>query len=71
MHLVSTQRQTAAVPKAGIEVSFLKDETIWTESSYKYDSDEVIRIGKSAGFACDAQWVDAEWPFAESLLIAA
>ncbi|MGE5326334.1 MAG: L-histidine N(alpha)-methyltransferase [Deltaproteobacteria bacterium] len=70
MHLLSTRAQTASIPKAGIEVEFRKDETIWTESSYKYDCDEVIRIGEGAGFTCDAQWIDAEWPFAESLLIA-
>jgi len=23
-----------------------------------------------AGFGCDAQWIDEEWPFAETLLIA-
>ena len=26
---------------------------------------------KRAGFVCEAQWVDGEWPFAENLWIAA
>jgi hypothetical protein len=27
-------------------------------------------MGERAGYRCDAQWVDAEWPFAQSLFIA-
>jgi len=27
-------------------------------------------MAQSAGFCCEAQWVDEEWPFAESLLLA-
>lgn len=70
MHLRSTLPQTISIPKAGIEANFREDETIWTESSYKYNLEEVERMATQAGFVCDAQWVDAEWPFAESLFIA-
>jgi hypothetical protein len=27
-------------------------------------------MGRRTGFECVAQWVDGEWPFAESLLVA-
>jgi len=27
-------------------------------------------MSEEAGFRCDVQWVDHEWPFAENLLIA-
>ncbi len=70
MHLRSTCDQAVRVRKAGFTVKLAKDETIWTESSHKYFSDEVIQMAQRTGFCCDAQWVDLEWPFAQSLLIA-
>jgi uncharacterized SAM-dependent methyltransferase len=53
-----------------LSVTFFEGETIWTESSHKYSLAEVFRIAEQAGFRCDAQWIDEEWPFAENLLIA-
>ncbi|HEV3277170.1 MAG TPA: L-histidine N(alpha)-methyltransferase [Terriglobia bacterium] len=70
MHLRSTERQTVDVPGARISVALAKDETIWTESSHKYSPGEVDSMAGQSGFRCDAQWIDREWPFAESLLIA-
>ena len=70
MHIRSRQKQTVAIPGADLSVAFLEGETIWTESSHKYSLDEIFRIAANTGFRCDAQWIDEEWPFAESLLIA-
>jgi L-histidine Nalpha-methyltransferase len=70
MHIRSLKKQTVAIPAAALSVTFLEGETIWTESSHKYPLGEVSSIAESAGFRCDAQWIDEEWPFAESLLIA-
>ncbi len=70
MHLRSTCAQTVRIPRASCTVSFSKDETIWTESSRKYFPDEVVGMATRRGFRCDAQWIDAEWPFAQNLLIA-
>lgn len=70
MHLRSTRQQTVTIPGAELLVEFLEDETIWTESSHKYSAEEVVQIARDAGFLCRAQWIDEEWPFAESLLIA-
>ncbi len=70
MYLRPTRRQTLEVRKAEFSVTFEKDETIWTESSHKYRPEEVVQMAERAGFRCEAQWVDAEWPFAQSLLIA-
>ena len=70
MHLRSKRRQTVRIPAADLRVEFLEGETIWTESSHKYSVDEVIQLARNAGFSCQAQWIDDEWPFAESLLIA-
>jgi L-histidine Nalpha-methyltransferase len=71
MHLQSRCRQTVSIPAAKIVVEFEEGETIWTESSHKYSAEEIFRMASDAGFRCDAQWIDQQWPFAESLLIAA
>jgi dimethylhistidine N-methyltransferase len=70
MRLQSKRRQTVRIPAADLRVEFLEGETIWTESSHKYSADEVFQMARDAGFSCQAQWIDEQWPFAESLLIA-
>jgi len=70
MHIRSKQKQVVTLPECGLAVQFTEGETIWTESSHKYSSIEVFRTAEAAGFSCKAQWIDHEWPFAESLLVA-
>ncbi|MHB8486007.1 MAG: L-histidine N(alpha)-methyltransferase [Candidatus Acidiferrales bacterium] len=70
MHLRSTRPQKVRIRGAELEINFIEGETIWTESSHKYRCDEAADMGERAGFRCDAQWVDAEWPFAQSLFLA-
>ena len=70
MHLLSTVQQTVTIPGAELLVEFLEGETICTESSHKYSADEAFQLARESGFVCRAQWIDEEWPFAESLLIA-
>jgi L-histidine Nalpha-methyltransferase len=70
MHLRSKRRQTVRIPAADLRVEFAEGETIWTESSHKYSADEVFQMSRNAGFSCQAQWIDEQWPFAESLLMA-
>ena len=70
MHLRSLDRQTVNIPAADLAVEFMEGETIWTESSHKYSADEVLSMAIAAGFRCQAQWIDEQWPFAENLLIA-
>ena len=70
MHLMSKRAQTVTIPAAGFSVRFAEGETIWTESSHKYSKEEICAMADDTGFRCDAQWVDREWPFAESLLVA-
>jgi len=71
MHLESRKLQRVRVPAAGITIEFQENETIWTESSHKYSAMEVLKIAHDAGFRCQKQWIDAEWAFAENLLVAA
>src|ERR1700747_539832 len=70
MHLESMRRQVVSIPAAEVVVEFQEGETIWTESSHKYSPQEGLNMAVEAGFRCEAQWVDEEWPFAENLLIA-
>jgi dimethylhistidine N-methyltransferase len=70
MHLESTVDQTVTIRKADLTVSFRKGETIWTESSHRYREEELPEIAERTGFYCEVQWVDHEWPFAQSLFVA-
>lgn len=71
MHIRSERRQTVSIPAAEIVVEFLEGETIWTESCHKYSASEISQLAAASGFGCRAQWIDQQWPFAESLLVAA
>jgi dimethylhistidine N-methyltransferase len=70
MHLRSLRDQLVTIPRSHCTVSFLKNETIWTESSHKYRAGDISAMAERNGFHCDSQWIDTEWPFAESLLVA-
>jgi L-histidine N-alpha-methyltransferase len=70
MHLRSTRRQTVGIRAAGLRIMLEEDETIWTESSHKYNAKEIPGMAARAGFRCEGQWIDEEWPFAQNLLIA-
>lgn len=71
MHLVSMRPQRVTIPRANCEVFFAEGETIWTESSHKYRPAEVLEMGSGAGFRPLRQWLDYEWPFGQTLLVAA
>lgn len=70
MHLRSLRRQIVSIPEAEVSVEFQEGETIWTESSHKYSAEEIYETARDAGFRCEAQWIDEQWPFAENLFIA-
>jgi dimethylhistidine N-methyltransferase len=67
MHLRSTVAQRVVVPAAGLDLALRKDETIWTESSYKYEAGGVVEMLERAGFGIVAQWLDAPDRFALTL----
>ena len=56
MHLVSARRQRVRVPAADLDITFEADETIWTESSYKYCADDIGAMVERAGFLTTNQW---------------
>jgi L-histidine Nalpha-methyltransferase len=67
MHLRSEVAQTVRIAAADFEFTMQAGETIWTESSHKFGLTGIRDLARQTGFACVEQWVDAEWPFAESL----
>ena len=70
MHIRSTRDQVVSFQGEGFSVAFREGETIWTESCHKYTRESISELASLSGFREKAQWVDDEWPFAETLLIA-
>jgi L-histidine N-alpha-methyltransferase len=70
MHLVSLRDQTVQIRRAGVAVRFEAAESIWTESSYKYEPHEVVELVSASGFRSHAQWTDPDARFALTLFVA-
>jgi len=70
MHLVSRRRQRVTIPAARLELSFDPEDSIWTESSYKYRPAEILRLLERAGFHAGRQWIDEHGTFAMTLVVA-
>jgi dimethylhistidine N-methyltransferase len=67
MHLAAGRSQTVSIPATGVHIHFDPAETIWTESSYKYEPAQLMQMLGAAGFHTRAQWMDAQDPFALTL----
>ncbi len=67
MHLVSARRQRVRIPRAACDFTMDEGETIWTESSYKFDDQSLARLLGDSGFVPQAQWVDRGARFALTL----
>jgi L-histidine N-alpha-methyltransferase len=70
MHLVARRAHTVRIRALDLAVPFGSGESIWTESSYKFEAGELPGMAEKAGFRMAGQWIDEEWPFAESLFVA-
>jgi dimethylhistidine N-methyltransferase len=70
MHLEAVKPQTVRIARADTVVEFGRGERIWTESSYKYELDDVARMGTRAGFRLHQQWIEADARFAVALFVA-
>jgi len=68
MHLVSSRRQRVRVPGASLDVTFDAGETIWTESSYKYEPDGLVSVLEQTAFRRLGQWIDESARFALTLV---
>jgi L-histidine N-alpha-methyltransferase len=69
MRLVSQVRQDVRIDGLGLVVHFEADESIHTESSYKYDDATIQSLARASGFAIGGKWVDSAGRFADYLLI--
>jgi dimethylhistidine N-methyltransferase len=69
MHLESVADQVVTV--AGVAVPFRAGETIWTESSYKYDHARLEALVGEAGFTIHHCWTDPDEHFWVAVLEAA
>lgn len=58
MHLVSQQEQ--AIQIGDQRFHFSTDETIHTESAYKYSVEEYIELAARVGYVSREVWADAE-----------
>jgi L-histidine Nalpha-methyltransferase len=63
MHLRSRLAHQVPITKIKQTISFRKDETIHTESSYKYTADEVRDLGYRANLILRRTWFDARRSF--------
>lgn len=66
MHLSSTRDQIVHLD--GAEFHLDKGETIWSESSYKYNLDEFEEMAATAGFRVKRIWTDEERLFSVQYL---
>ncbi|HEX4346709.1 MAG TPA: L-histidine N(alpha)-methyltransferase [Vicinamibacterales bacterium] len=57
-YLVSTIRQRVRIPASSVEIVFEAGDTIWTESSHKYDPPGIAAMLARAGFGMLHQWID-------------
>ena len=67
MHLVSQRDQVVHLNRETI--AFASGESIWTESSYKYNLDEFERMASAAGFRVERVWVDERQWFSVQYLV--
>ncbi len=67
MHLVSLVAQDIDVAGAALRFRLEEGETIWTESSYKFEAEGVRHLVEPAGFVQRNQWIDEPGRFALTL----
>jgi L-histidine N-alpha-methyltransferase len=67
MHLVSDRRQHVHIAATGDELTFEHGESIWTESSYKFEKADVVDRLARTHFSTVAQWVDEQARFGLTL----
>ncbi len=59
----------ATIGTLGLQVSLAAGERIQTESSYKFSDDEIVGLGRAAGFRPESAWRDGAGRFSVHLLV--
>jgi dimethylhistidine N-methyltransferase len=70
MYLVATRRQQVRIAAIDLAIDLAEGDSIWTETSYKYQAREIVTLAEGAGFRETDQWIDAANPFALTLFAA-
>ena len=70
-YLVSQADQTVCFRDIDCCIRLDEGEGIWTESSYKYEPEQIVDLGERAGFSRRAQWIEEEARFALTLFYVA
>ena len=68
-YLVAQRGMTVPIDALGLDVHFSTAESIHTESSYKFDRDDIARLAANSGFRVERMWTDDAQRFAVSLLV--
>jgi uncharacterized SAM-dependent methyltransferase len=58
MHLDAARAQRVHIGALDLDLTFQAGDSIWTESSYKYEPAEVSSTLQQAGFTPTQQWID-------------
>jgi L-histidine Nalpha-methyltransferase len=66
--LISHEAQEVALAGLSLSVAFRPHEAIHTESSYKYNRDDLERLAAENGYLLRRQWIDAAGDYALNLL---
>ena len=66
-YLRSCCDQEVFIEAIGETFSFVNDELIHTEDSYKYSFDEIDLLARESGMRCDKRWLDREGLFSLNL----
>lgn len=64
MHLVSLGTQDVHIADADLRFQLADGETIWTESSYKYEPESIADLVEPSGFVRREQWIDDDARYA-------
>jgi len=67
MHLISQKDQVVHLNNE--TVSFIRGESIWTESSYKYNLSDFEQMASAAGFKVERVWLDERQWFSVQYLV--
>ncbi|MES1240324.1 MAG: L-histidine N(alpha)-methyltransferase [Acidobacteriota bacterium] len=70
MHLESLRDQTVPIRAIDLEVGFAAGETIHTESSHKFDPEQIAALAAEAGMELRWSWFDRAKQFSSNLLVA-
>jgi L-histidine N-alpha-methyltransferase len=64
MHLVAERALEIAIPGAGITAHFEEGESLFTESSYKYEREDLEARARAEGFETEEVWEDLDARYA-------